>query len=193
MRRFFLCVAATPWLDGKHVVRSLPYPVLPYGRSSQPVQPSARRCAPPHRAAAPERARRRAAPGAPQRRGRAAQVFGQVVSGYGVVRAAEACGSRGGETAHDVVIADAGVLPPAAAAAGRPGASPARLGVTGGLDAACARAWPGAACNPASHAPCQGAKACAALPARLRLVIIAACVSMQAALSLLPQAMYSCC
>jgi len=112
---------------------TLPYPTL------SPVVPLAQspawRCAPPRREAAPERARRRAAPGARRRRARAAQVFGQVVSGYGVVRAAEACGSRGGETSQDVVIADAGVLPPAAAAAGRPGASPAGLGVTRGHSA----------------------------------------------------------
>ncbi|PRW58429.1 Peptidyl-prolyl cis-trans isomerase [Chlorella sorokiniana] len=53
--QFFLCVAQTPWLDGKHVV------------------------------------------------------FGQVVSGYGVVKAMEACGSRSGQTAFDVMIADCGV------------------------------------------------------------------------------------
>jgi len=116
-------VAATPWLDGKHVARSLPYPIPPRCRSF-------------HLCGCLRGAvRRRAAPGARRLRARAAQVFGQVVSGYGVVRAAEACGSRGGETSQDVVIADAGVLPPAAAAAGRPGASPASLGITRGLNA----------------------------------------------------------
>lgn len=53
-----------------------------------------------------------------------AQVFGQVVSGYSVVRAAEACGSRSGETSHDVIIGDAGVLPPAASSASSAGAQP---------------------------------------------------------------------
>ncbi len=33
----------------------------------------------------------------------------QVVSGYGVVKAMEACGSRSGQTAFDVMIADCGV------------------------------------------------------------------------------------
>ncbi|KAK9843704.1 hypothetical protein WJX81_003084 [Elliptochloris bilobata] len=76
--QFFLCVAATPWLDGKHVV------------------------------------------------------FGQVVSGYSVVRAAEACGSRSGETSHDVIIADAGVLPPAVSSASGAGAGTATAASMGG-------------------------------------------------------------
>lgn len=38
-------------------------------------------------------------------------VFGQVVEGFEVVKAMEACGSRSGETAYDVMIHDAGVLP----------------------------------------------------------------------------------
>lgn len=54
--QFFICVAATPFLDGKHTV------------------------------------------------------FGQVVEGYEVVKAMEACGSRSGETAYDVMIASSGVL-----------------------------------------------------------------------------------
>ncbi|KAK9814671.1 hypothetical protein WJX72_009546 [[Myrmecia] bisecta] len=41
-------------------------------------------------------------------------VFGQVVKGYEVVRAAEACGSKSGSTAFDVMIGDCGVLPKAA-------------------------------------------------------------------------------
>lgn len=36
----------------------------------------------------------------------------QVVEGYEVVKAVEACGSRGGETAADVMIADCGLLKP---------------------------------------------------------------------------------
>ena len=52
------------------------------------------------------------------------QVFGQVVSGYSAVRAAEACGSRNGEASHDVIIGDAGVLPPAASSASSAGAQP---------------------------------------------------------------------
>eukprot|EP00887_Chlorella_sp_A99_P005569 scaffold1.g5569.t1 len=40
-------------------------------------------------------------------------VFGQVISGFEVVKAIEACGSRPrGETSHDVVIADCGVVEP---------------------------------------------------------------------------------
>ena len=38
-------------------------------------------------------------------------VFGQVVDGFSVVKAIEAVGSRSGETAFDVMIADSGVLP----------------------------------------------------------------------------------
>ena len=37
-------------------------------------------------------------------------VFGQVVEGFEVVRAIEACGSRSGETSADVMIADCGVM-----------------------------------------------------------------------------------
>mmetsp|Transcript_27565 Transcript_27565/g.49160 ORF Transcript_27565/g.49160 Transcript_27565/m.49160 type:complete len:289 (-) Transcript_27565:134-1000(-) len=37
-------------------------------------------------------------------------VFGQVVEGYNVVKACEACGSRSGETEFDVMIADCGQL-----------------------------------------------------------------------------------
>ena len=54
--QFFLCVAKTPWLDGKHVV------------------------------------------------------FGQIVEGYSVVKAVEACGSRSGETSQDVMIGASGVI-----------------------------------------------------------------------------------
>ncbi|KAF5835186.1 cyclophilin-like domain-containing protein [Dunaliella salina] len=50
-------------------------------------------------------------------------VFGQVVDGYSVVKAMEACGDRSGATAVPVMVADCGVLPgnaskAAAAAAG---------------------------------------------------------------------------
>ncbi|GBF94836.1 peptidyl-prolyl cis-trans isomerase mitochondrial [Raphidocelis subcapitata] len=38
-------------------------------------------------------------------------VFGQVVQGMEVVRAVEMCGSRGGDTAYDIMIADSGELP----------------------------------------------------------------------------------
>eukprot|EP00877_Chromochloris_zofingiensis_P004149 jgi/Chrzof1/13735/Cz08g10050.t1 len=38
-------------------------------------------------------------------------VFGQVVQGYEVVIAIEACGSRSGDTSYDVMIADCGQLP----------------------------------------------------------------------------------
>ncbi len=37
-------------------------------------------------------------------------VFGQVISGYSVVKAIEACGSRSGETSADVMIRDCGVV-----------------------------------------------------------------------------------
>ncbi len=38
-------------------------------------------------------------------------MFGQVVEGYEVVKAAEACGSRSGDTSVDIMIGDCGVLP----------------------------------------------------------------------------------
>lgn len=38
-------------------------------------------------------------------------VFGQVVAGYEVVKAIEAVGSRSGQTAFDVMVADSGELP----------------------------------------------------------------------------------
>mmetsp|Transcript_13275 Transcript_13275/g.25456 ORF Transcript_13275/g.25456 Transcript_13275/m.25456 type:complete len:283 (+) Transcript_13275:85-933(+) len=44
-------------------------------------------------------------------------VFGQVIDGYSVVKAIEAVGSRSGDTAEDVVIADCGVVASAALAA----------------------------------------------------------------------------
>lgn len=57
--QFFICVAKTPWLDGKHCV------------------------------------------------------FGQIVDGYNVVKAMEACGSRGGEPADSLVVAACGEVPAA--------------------------------------------------------------------------------
>ena len=47
-------------------------------------------------------------------------VFGQVISGFEVVKAMEACGARSGETSFDVMIASSGVLKPGS------GASPAQ-------------------------------------------------------------------
>ncbi|PNW74170.1 hypothetical protein CHLRE_13g588100v5 [Chlamydomonas reinhardtii] len=47
-------------------------------------------------------------------------VFGQVVEGYEVVKAIETCGSRSGETAFDVMVADCGELPAGAARAAAP-------------------------------------------------------------------------
>ena len=38
-------------------------------------------------------------------------VFGQVVDGYPVIQAAEACGSGSGSTAFDVMIKDCGQVP----------------------------------------------------------------------------------
>lgn len=37
-------------------------------------------------------------------------VFGQVVDGYNVIKAIEACGSRSGDTSADVIIGDCGVV-----------------------------------------------------------------------------------
>ncbi|GAB4822769.1 hypothetical protein N2152v2_009815 [Parachlorella kessleri] len=69
--QFFLCVAPTAWLDGRHVV------------------------------------------------------FGQVVDGYSVVRAIEACGSKSGQTSVDVMISSCGVLPKGASSSGGAGAGAA--------------------------------------------------------------------
>lgn len=44
-------------------------------------------------------------------------MFGQVVEGMDVVRAMEACGSRSGDTAFDIMIADCGELPATGGAA----------------------------------------------------------------------------
>ena len=46
-------------------------------------------------------------------------VFGQVVEGYNVVKAVEACGSRSGDTSGDVIIGDCGVVARAGAAGGK--------------------------------------------------------------------------
>ena len=37
-------------------------------------------------------------------------VFGQVVEGYNVIKAIEACGSRSGDTSADVIIGECGVV-----------------------------------------------------------------------------------
>lgn len=68
-------------------------------------------------------------------------VFGQVLSGYSVVKAMEACGSRGGETAHDVMIKSCGLVDTAAAAGG----IATRVAVTGGSASAAHAAAPAAA------------------------------------------------
>ena len=54
-------------------------------------------------------------------------VFGQVLDGYNVIKAVEACGSRGGETSGDVIIGDCGVI----SAASKGGAKMTRV-VAGG-------------------------------------------------------------
>ncbi len=48
-------------------------------------------------------------------------VFGQVVSGYEVVKAMEACGARSGQTAFEVTVADCGPLPAGNSACGMGG------------------------------------------------------------------------
>jgi peptidyl-prolyl isomerase F (cyclophilin D) len=45
-------------------------------------------------------------------------VFGQVVDGYNVIKAVEACGSRSGDTSADVIIGDCGVMASAGARSG---------------------------------------------------------------------------
>ncbi|GIL61248.1 hypothetical protein Vafri_15606 [Volvox africanus] len=59
-------------------------------------------------------------------------VFGQVVDGFEVVKAIEACGSRSGETSFDVMVADSGLLPAGAVkAAGSRQQQAARGGAAG--------------------------------------------------------------
>jgi len=70
-------------------------------------------------------------------------VFGQVVDGYSVVKAMEACGDRSGATAVPVMIADCGVMPgnaskAAAAAAAGGGAAAARASSLRGAGASSA-------------------------------------------------------
>ena len=48
-------------------------------------------------------------------------VFGQVVEGYEVIKAVEACGSKSGATSAEVVIGDCGELKKGARAALRGG------------------------------------------------------------------------
>jgi peptidyl-prolyl isomerase F (cyclophilin D) len=45
-------------------------------------------------------------------------VFGQVIDGYNVIKAIEACGSRGGDTSGDIIIGDCGVIASAKAKSG---------------------------------------------------------------------------
>lgn len=71
-QQFFLCVAATPWLNGKHCV---------FG---QVVQGEAMRMC--------------------------CTSYLHTLTGYEVVKAIEACGSRSGDTAFDIMIADCGQL-----------------------------------------------------------------------------------
>jgi peptidyl-prolyl isomerase F (cyclophilin D) len=63
-------------------------------------------------------------------------VFGQVVDGFSVVKAMEACGSSSGETAYDVMIADSGLVARARAAA----SAAARAGAAGAAGAVAGRA-----------------------------------------------------
>ena len=45
-------------------------------------------------------------------------VFGQVLSGYEVVKAVEMCGSRSGATSVDIIVSDCGEVTKAAGGAG---------------------------------------------------------------------------
>ena len=69
-------------------------------------------------------------------------VFGQVVDGYNVIKAVEACGSRGGDTSARVIIGDCGVVASAKVSRGprhpmttTPGLSHLGAGGGGGRDA----------------------------------------------------------
>ena len=52
-------------------------------------------------------------------------VFGQVLDGYNVIKAVEACGSRGGDTSGDIIIGDCGVVAAAGAKSGGVRVAPA--------------------------------------------------------------------
>ena len=52
-------------------------------------------------------------------------VFGQVLEGYNVIKAVEACGSRGGDTSGDIIIGDCGVVAAAGAKSGGVRVAPA--------------------------------------------------------------------
>ena len=62
-------------------------------------------------------------------------VFGQVVEGWSVVKAVEACGSRSGATAHEVVVGGCGIVggksAPSSTAAAAAAALPARVTAAG--------------------------------------------------------------
>ncbi|KXZ45053.1 hypothetical protein GPECTOR_59g662 [Gonium pectorale] len=111
-------------------------------------------------------------------------VFGQVVEGYEVVKAIEACGSRSGETAFDVMIANCGELPAGAAGAAAAGRQQA---ARGGAMGASARSFSTLAAAPARAFGSSGVCRTAVCPQRARApmapVRAAAAVRPQAALA----------
>jgi cyclophilin family peptidyl-prolyl cis-trans isomerase len=133
--QFFLCVAPTPWLDGKHGARcaaaggagARARPTRPVCGSGRPMSRSLR-----HRATASAPATpRHAATRAPSRLLPTpprpaplplppAVVFGRVVEGMSVVKRMEQCGSKSGRTSRAVAIADSGQVCAGRAAWGRP-------------------------------------------------------------------------
>ena len=114
--QFFLCTATTPWcvIEGVGGGASVWGGVGRWGRRGgrqKDAGESAPPCAPSRSPPSDAHSKSFSTPPLKNRLDGKHCVFGQVVQGFEVVRAVEACGSRSGSTDFDVVIADSGALP----------------------------------------------------------------------------------
>ncbi|EFJ50077.1 hypothetical protein VOLCADRAFT_80339 [Volvox carteri f. nagariensis] len=82
-------------------------------------------------------------------------VFGQVVDGFEVVKAIESCGSRSGETAFDVMVADCGQLP---AGATKAAGATSWLAARGGAAGATVRSYSSLSSAAPGSSRCFGSK-----------------------------------